>query len=170
MRACDYEGPSGICVRVDPGAKRVHPAALEAAYLQAKRDFEARYQMDLTHVPGPVVHVQPVADFARAHPIRNRLDGDVGGDHGWTGFATGDIKITGLAVMRHEAFHYLLWKVGYPNRLNAAHEHPAFDEYRDGNWLPKRASAPASEPATQPQTESVSLSPAPPAPTPTAGL
>src|SRR5690606_37955087 len=86
-----------------------------------------------------------------------RLDGDTRGDFGWTGFAAGEIKITGPAVMRHESFHYLLWKTGYPNHLNAAHEHAVFDEYRDGRWLPKRPSTavvPAGQPAagaTSPQ-------------------
>lgn len=146
---CDYQGPSGICVHVDPDAKPFNPSRLDAAYMQAKRDVEARYHLDLEDVPGPVVRVMSVPDFARLHPIHNRVDGDLGGDHGWTGFETGEIMITGPAVMRHESFHYLLWKAGYPNRLNAVHDHPAFDEYRDGNWLPKRASQPSPTTVTQ---------------------
>lgn len=136
---CDYEGPSGICIRIDANAKRVNPVAIEAAYLQAKREVEVRYHFDLLDVPAPVVHVMAVADFAQLHPIGTRLDGDTGGDHGWTDFRTQDITLTGGAVMRHESFHYLLLKAGYPNALNSVHDHAAFDEYRDGIWLPKRA-------------------------------
>lgn len=146
---CDYQGPSGICVQVDRNAKRVNLAALEAAYLQAKREVEERYHFDLTDVPAPVVRVMAVADFAALHPIATRVDGDTGGDHGWTDFRTEDITLTGGAVMRHESFHYLLLKAGYPNRLNAVHDHPAFDEYRDGIWLPKLANQPSPEQAAQ---------------------
>ncbi len=138
-RVCDYEGPSGICVRFDANAKRINPAALEAAYLEARREVETRYRLNLSGVAGPVVHVMNFADFARLHPVHNRLDGDTTGHHGWTSFDSGEIALTGPAIMRHEAFHYLLWKAGYPNALNAVHDHPAFDEYRDGQWLPKRA-------------------------------
>lgn len=161
---CDYEGPSGICVRMDDNATPFNIRVLEAAYVQAKRDVEARYGLDLANVRGPVVRVMHVTQFAHLHPIRNRQDGDLGGHHGWTGFETGEIRITGPDVMRHEAFHYLLWKAGYPNRLNAMHEHEAFDEYRDGNWLPKRASTQATpvaqaEPAQTERASVLSLSP-----------
>lgn len=163
--ACDYEGPSGICVQVDTEAPRVDFLTLEAAYLKAKRDVETQYRLDLSGTRGPTVRVMHVVNFARLHPIHNRQDGDLGGDHGWTGFADGEIRITGPAVMRHEALHYLLWKAGYPNRLNAAHEHPAFDEYRDGNWLPKRVERPTVVSATQdPQTDRAVLLPAASAP------
>lgn len=144
---CDYHGQSGICVVIDEGAKRVNPAALEADYLHAKRDVEERYGLDLHSVPGPTVYVVGVPAFKQQHPIKNRVDGDTGGDHGWTDFTTGSITLTGNAVMRHESFHYLLWASGYSNALNAVHEHPAFDEYRDGQWLPRRAQASAG--ATQ---------------------
>lgn len=143
---CDYRGQSGICIHIDPNARSVNPAALEAAYLQAKRDAETLYHLNLDGVKGPTVWVMNVSDFARAHPINTRMDGDTGGHHGWTSFETGQIAITGPAVMRHESFHYLLWKAGYPNRLNSVHDHPAFDEYRDGQWLPKRASEPTPRP------------------------
>jgi hypothetical protein len=143
---CDYRGASGICVSIEEGAYPVNPAALEAAYLRAKRDIETTYHLDLTGVTGPVVHVMKVPEFAQLHPINTRLDGDTGGHHGWTSFDSGEIMITGPAVMRHESIHYLLWKAGYPNRLNAVHDHPAFDEYRDGSWLPKRAATPAPAP------------------------
>lgn len=152
---CDYQGPSGICIRIDGDAKQVRPAAIEAAYLQAKREVEVRYQLDLLDVPAPVVHVMAVANFAQLHPIGTRVDGDTGGDHGWTDFRTQEITLTGGAVMRHESFHYLLLKAGYPNALNAVHDHAAFDEYRDGIWLPKRASQSAPEPATQAAAASV---------------
>lgn len=138
---CDFQGSSGICVRFDAAAPRVDPRALEAAYLQAKREAVERYDLDLTDLPGPVVRVADRAAFASVHPTTSRLDGDTGGDHGWTDFRSGEITLTGAAVMRHEAFHYILWRTRYSNSLNAAHEHPAFDEYRDGNWLPRRASA-----------------------------
>lgn len=140
---CDYRGRSGICVLIERGAKYVNPVALEADYLRARHDVEQRYGIDLHNVSGPTIHVMPVSAFARAHPIKNRVDGDTGGDHGWTDFATGHIALTGGAVMRHESFHYLLWSAGYSNALNAVHEHPAFDEYRDGQWLPRRAQASA---------------------------
>lgn len=157
---CDYEGPSGICIQIDRNAKRVNPAALEAAYLQAKREVEIHYQLDLVDVPGPVVRVMAFGDFNVLHPTTTRLDGDTGGDHGWTDFRSEQIVITGGAVMRHESFHYLLLKAGYPNRLNAVHDHPAFDEYRDGQWLPRRASDPIPTTATQnSQAEPSSLSP-----------
>ncbi|MFL6652857.1 MAG: hypothetical protein ACJ8J7_16405 [Sulfurifustaceae bacterium] len=142
---CDYRGPSGICVKVEEGATRVSLTALETEYLRAKRDVEERYGFDLSQVPGPTVHVMGVPAFARVHPIKNRVDGDTGGDHGWTDFATGHITLTGGAVMRHESFHYLLWAAGVSNALNAVHEHPAFDEYRDGQWLPRRAQASAGK-------------------------
>lgn len=159
---CDYEGPSGICVRADSDAMRFNLSVLEGAYVQAKRDIEARYLLDLSGVPGPIVRVMNVASFARLHTIRSRLDGDQGGHHGWTAFASGEIRITGPLVMRHEAIHYLLLKVGYPNRLNAMHEHPAFDEYRNGNWLPKRASPPLQQPVSQQsQSDSAALLPKP---------
>ncbi len=154
---CDYEGPSGICVRVDPDARRFDLAALEAAYARAKRDVESRYQLNLANVGGPTVRVVSFATYARSHSTSIRLDGDTGGDFGWTAFRTGEIKITGPAVMRHEALHYLLWRAGYPNDLNAAHEHPAFDEYRDGRWLPKRPRPPVPATASQ-QTQAVPAS------------
>lgn len=138
---CDYEGQSGICVMLEAGAKRVSARALEVAYLQARREMEKQYGLDLSQLRGPVVHVASVATFASVHPITTRLDGDTGGDHGWTDFTTGQITLTGAAVMRHESMHYLLWAAGYSNALNAIHEHPAFDEYRDGQWLPRRAHA-----------------------------
>lgn len=143
-------------MRVDPDARRFDLSVLEAAYLGAKHDVEARYPLDLDDARGPVVRVVSLATYARAHSIKVRLDGDTGGDFGWTGFAAGEIKITGPAVMRHEAFHYLLWKAGYPNHLNAAHEHPVFDEYRDGHWLPKRPST-AAVPAAQPAAGATSI-------------
>jgi len=140
---CDYEGPSGLCVHLDSNAMRFRPSALEAAYVQAKRDVETRYGLGVRDVAGPVVRVMSYNGFARLYPIRNRLDGDTGGHHGWTSFDSGEIVLTGPAVMRHEAFHYLLWKAGYPNELNMAHDHPVFDEYRDGEWLPlKQATTP----------------------------
>jgi hypothetical protein len=136
---CDYEGPSGICVYIAPDAKTVNPEALEAAYVQAKREAEARYGFDLQHVRGPVVHVVSLNTFAARHHVFARMDGDKGGEHGWTDFGSGHITITGEAIMRHESFHYVLLKAGFSHKLNAAHDHPAFDEYRDGQWLPKRA-------------------------------
>lgn len=163
-RHCDYQGPSGICVRIDADAKRVNPAALEAAYLQAKREVEIRYQLDLLDVPGPIVHVMAVPDFAQLHPIGTRMDGDTGGDHGWTDFNSQEISLTGGAVMRHESFHYLLLKAGYPNQLNAMHDHPAFDEYRDGTWLPKRASQRSPAEAAQNSQAATSSSLLPPTP------
>lgn len=144
---CDYQGPSGICVYADRNAKSFNLAALESVYMQAKREVEMRYGLDLKDVSGPVVRVMNFAHFARLHPVRNRVDGYTEGHHGWTSFDSGEIRLTGPAVMRHEAFHYLLWKAGYPNQLNSLHEHPAFDEYRDGQWLPKPASAVAPTPA-----------------------
>src|SRR5262245_47622577 len=50
---CDYRGQSGICIRVDSNAPAIDPIALEAAYLQAKRDVETRYKLDLRGAPGP---------------------------------------------------------------------------------------------------------------------
>lgn len=142
--ACDFKGQSGICVQFGADAPRLDPRALEAAYIQAKADVARRYHLDLADLPGPVVHVASRATFAGLHPTTSRLDGDTGGDHGWTDFRSGQITLTGKAVMKHEAFHYILWRAEYPNQLNAAHDHPAFDEYRDGNWLPRRATASAS--------------------------
>lgn len=124
--------------------------ALEGAYLAAKRELEVRYQIDVTHVPGPVVRIISFGDFARLYPTTVRLDGDTTGHFGWTSFDSGEISLTGPAVMRHEAYHYLLWKAGYPNHLNAAHEHPVFDKYRDGKWLPKRATPRLPTPITEP--------------------
>lgn len=138
---CDYEGQSGICVIFETGAKRVSARALEVVYLQTKREMEKQYGFDLSQLRGPIVHVAKVSTFASVHPITTRLDGDTDGDHGWTDFTSGQITLTGGAVMRHESMHYLLWAAGYSNMLNAVHEHPAFDEYRDGQWLPRRAHA-----------------------------
>lgn len=156
---CDSQGPSGICVRVETDAWRFDLAALEAAYLQAKREVETRYQLDLTGVAGPVVRVMSFANFARLYPANSRADGDTRSHFGWTAFASGEITLTGPAVMRHEAFHYLLWKAGYPNRLNAAHDHPVFDDYRNRKSPPKRTTPPLPTATTrESQVEPASLS------------
>ena len=144
---CDYQGPSGICIRVDHDAKALTLPALEAAYLKAKREMEARYQLDLTHVPAPVVRIVSFDDFAHLYPATVGAVGDSTSHFGWTSFESGKITITGPAVMQHEAYHYFLWHAGYSNRLNAAHDHPVFDDYRNRKSPPERTTPPL--PATQ---------------------
>lgn len=139
--SCDYRGTSGMCVILGQSAAAIDFAALERSFLAAKRDAERRFGLELNELSGPVVRVIALPEFRRVHHISPRLDGDVSGDHGWTAFASGEITITGPAVMRHEAFHYILWQTGYPDDRNAAHDHPIFDEFRDGAWLPRRTVA-----------------------------
>lgn len=108
----DYEGARGTRVGYDSDVSRNDPAQYEKEFISVEQCMFERGHIEST-VPGPLVRV---------------VSNEINGHAGWVDWETGQITITLLGSIRHEMVHYILWRTGFDNTRNAAHEHAAFND------------------------------------------